>query len=147
MPIDQFIKELDDLATSATEAFAAAADESQLDAARVEFLGAKNGRLKSASKNMGAVAGPDKKQAGQKLNAVKSSIEESFVAAQSRMESGLVSDKPDNKFDPTLPGRSIRIGRTRPTPAGMTCGAVHPAGRPTRNRGDFSRRGRQPSRC
>ena len=75
MPIEQFVNDLDELANSAAEAFDAATDASQLDEARVEFLGAKKGRLKAASKNMSAVAGTDKKQAGQKLNAVKNTIE------------------------------------------------------------------------
>ena len=61
MPIDQFVKELDDLATSATASFESATGTDQLDAARVEFLGAKNGQLKTVSKTMAAVAGPDKK--------------------------------------------------------------------------------------
>ncbi len=92
MPLEQFVNELDELATSAAEAFAAATDAAQLDEARVEFLGAKNGRLKAASKNMSAVAGPEKKQAGQKLNAVKNSIEESFQRAHDRLASRLFGD-------------------------------------------------------
>ncbi len=114
MPLAQFVSELDELATSAAEAFAATADATQLDEARVEFLGAKNGRLKAASKNMSAVAGPDKKQAGQKLNAVKNSIEESFQQAQQRLQTGSSGTTKDEKFDPTLPGRSFRVGRLHP---------------------------------
>lgn len=114
MPIDQFVSELDELATSAAESFANAANAAQLDDARVEFLGAKNGRLKAASKNMSAVAGPDKKQAGQKLNAVKNTIEESFKSAQARLQGGSAGEQRDPKFDSTLPGRSFRVGRLHP---------------------------------
>ncbi len=114
MPIDQFIKELDELVTAAGQAFEAAADPAQLDEARVEFLGAKNGRLKTVSKNMSGVAGPDKKQAGQKLNAVKKSIEAAFKSAQARLDEGGLPDQRDPKFDPTLPGASVRVGRLHP---------------------------------
>ena len=114
MPIEQFVNDLDELANSAAEAFDAAADASQLDEARVEFLGAKKGRLKAASKNMSAVAGTDKKQAGQKLNAVKNTIEQSFKQAQDRLQAGTRDDGKDPKFDPTLPGKTIRVGRLHP---------------------------------
>lgn len=114
MPIEQFVKDLDDLASAAANSFEASSDATQLDAARVEYLGAKNGKLKAASKNMSAIAGPDKKQAGQKLNAVKNAIEESFKTAQDRLQGGPADEQRDPKFDPTLPGNSFRVGRLHP---------------------------------
>ena len=114
MPIDQFVKELDDLATSATASFESASGTDQLDAARVEFLGAKNGQLKTVSKTMAAVAGPDKKTAGQKLNAVKTAIESAYKTAKSRLSDGDSTVARDPKFDPTLPGVNRRIGRLHP---------------------------------
>jgi phenylalanyl-tRNA synthetase alpha chain len=114
MSIDQFVQELDDLATAASTAFDSASDAAQLDEARVEFLGAKNGRLKLVGKNMGSVPGPDKKTAGQKLNAVKGTIEASFKSAQERLDGGDTASKRDPKFDPTLPGQKIRVGRLHP---------------------------------
>jgi hypothetical protein len=45
MSLQQFIEQLDDLAQSARQSFLDAADTEQLESSRVEFLGAKNGRV------------------------------------------------------------------------------------------------------
>jgi phenylalanyl-tRNA synthetase alpha chain len=114
MSIEDFINQLDELAQSATDAFASALDPTQLDEARVEFLGAKNGRLKSLQKNMGAVPGAHKKEAGMKLNAVKTSIQAAFELAQVRLLGGAGDDAKDPLFDATLPGTRFHVGRLHP---------------------------------
>lgn len=114
MSIESFVQQLDDLASSASRAFADATNADELDEARVEFLGAKKGQLKLIQKNMGSVPGPEKKQAGMKLNAVKNSIQESFQTAQSRLAGADATASRDPKFDPTLPGDSFHIGRLHP---------------------------------
>ena len=55
MSIEAFVQQLDDLAQSATSTFASAADAAELDAARVEFLGAKKGKLKALQKNLSLI--------------------------------------------------------------------------------------------
>lgn len=114
MSIEEFVKQLDELAQSANAAFTAAQDPAQLDVARVEFLGAKKGQLKLLQKNMGAVPGPSKKEAGMKLNAVKNSIQTAFEAAQVRLLGEAGDDAKDPTFDPTLPGQQIHVGRLHP---------------------------------
>jgi phenylalanyl-tRNA synthetase alpha chain len=114
LSLGQFVQQLDQLAQRAVEAFNVAANAEELDAARVEFLGARNGQLKNASKGLAAVAGSDKKMAGQKLNAVKTEIEGAFEKAQARIQSGAKTKERDSKFDPTLPGTPVRIGRLHP---------------------------------
>ncbi len=114
MSIEAFVKQLDELATSAVAAFTAAGNPEQLDEARVEFLGAKKGKLKSLQKNMGAVPGESKKEAGMKLNAVKNSIQTAFEDAQSRLTNGASGDGKDPTFDPTLPGEKFHVGRLHP---------------------------------
>jgi phenylalanyl-tRNA synthetase alpha chain len=114
MSIEDFVKQLDELAQSAASAFTGAADSAQLDEARVEFLGAKNGKLKSLQKNMGSVPGASKKAAGMKLNAVKNAIQEAFESAQVRLQGGTESDARDPKFDATIPGKTFRLGRLHP---------------------------------
>ena len=52
----EFLAELDALGAPRS-AFAAAADADALEAARIEFLGAKSGRLKAVQKGLGTVAG------------------------------------------------------------------------------------------
>lgn len=114
MSIESFVKQLDELAIAATEAFASSTDADQLDQVRIEFLGAKKGQLKSIQKNMAAVPGPDKKQAGMKLNSVKGSIQAAFESAQARVLGNASDDVRDPRFDPTLPGKSFHVGRLHP---------------------------------
>ena len=114
MSIEDFVKQLDDLCQTASSAFVAAENPAQLDESRVEFLGAKKGKLKAIQKHMATVPGEHKKEAGMKLNAVKNAIQESFEAAQNRLLTGAATEVRDPKFDPTLPGQKMRMGRLHP---------------------------------
>jgi phenylalanyl-tRNA synthetase alpha chain len=113
MALADFTSELDNLASDAQSAFANAADAAALEAARVEFLGAKAGRLKDAQKGMGSVDKADKPSAGKKFNETKAIVESAFEAAKARLESGAV-DSEREAFDITLPGRRKHIGRLHP---------------------------------
>ena len=114
MSIETFVQQLDQLAELATSTFAAAADAAELDAARVEFLGAKKGKLKALQKNMGSVPGESKKEAGMKLNAVKQAIQAAFEDAQGRLGGGDGQSVRHPEFDATLPGTGRRIGKLHP---------------------------------
>ena len=70
MATTDFISELDQLQTAALSAFTSAADAAALEAARVDFLGAKAGKLKAAQKGLGTVDKADKPAAGKKFNEV-----------------------------------------------------------------------------
>src|SRR5689334_21472634 len=102
MSLDAFLAELDSLLAAASNTFAAAGDAAALEAARVEFLGAKAGKLKDAQKGLGTVGKDEKPAAGKKFNEVKQAIEAAFAAAQERLGSGggaqVASGPP---FDPT----------------------------------------------
>ncbi len=111
--LQDFIAELDSLAADAQGAFDDAEDTTALEAARVEFLGAKAGRLKAAQKGMGSVDKPDKPTAGQKFNAVKKTIEAAFDTATARLNNSGGSQKHD-AFDVTLPGKPVQLGRLHP---------------------------------
>ena len=50
MPLAEFLAELDQLCREAESAFDAAGDAAALEAARIDFLGMKSGRLKTAQK-------------------------------------------------------------------------------------------------
>ena len=113
MSIETFVNQLDELAQLATATFAAAANAAELDAARVEFLGAKKGKLKALQKNMGSVPKESKKDAGMKLNAAKQSIQAAFDEAKERL-SGDGKAIRDPEFDATLPGTVRRIGKLHP---------------------------------
>ena len=84
MALAEFLAELDQLSCDALAAFQAAGDAAALEAARIEFLGMKSGRLKSAQKGLGAVDKADKPTAGQRFNQLKQQIEAALEAAQAR---------------------------------------------------------------
>ena len=113
MALQEFVAELDNLCSSASKAFENATSEEQLEEFRVEFLGAKNGKLKSAQKLMGSVDKVDKPVAGQKLNESKKTIQDAFESAKSRLVQS-TGDEVDPTFDPTLPGTPYRLGRIHP---------------------------------
>ncbi len=82
MALAEFLAELDRLLDDAEGAFAAADDAPALEAARIEFLGAKSGRLKDVQKGLGTVDKSEKPAAGKRLNEVKQALETAFTAAE-----------------------------------------------------------------
>lgn len=114
MSIESFVQQLDDLAGSASESFAAAANADQLDEARIEFLGAKKGKLKLLQKNMSSVPGEQRKEAGMKLNQVKQAIQAAFEDAKGRLLGDQTKQVRDPQFDVTLPGTRRRMGKLHP---------------------------------
>ncbi len=112
--LNDFLDQLNRLCEAAESAFASAANTDLLEAARVEFLGAKSGQLKSVQKDLASIAGPDKPAAGQRLNEVKSVIQTAFEDAKLRLDQAGQVQARDLKIDPTLPGPAIRVGRLHP---------------------------------
>jgi phenylalanyl-tRNA synthetase alpha chain len=109
-----FLAELDGLMRDATAAFAAAADAQLLESARVEFVGAKSGRLKDVQKGLGTVDKADKPAAGKRFNEVKAHLEAALAEAQSRIAAGKKTTPGDRLVDPTVPGVRPRLGRWHP---------------------------------
>ena len=114
MALAAFLTELEELLSAAQASFASASDAAAVEAARVEFLGAKSGRLKTAQKGLGQVDKADKPAAGQRFNQVKQDIETAFAAAQERLTAGPAAKTEGPQFDPTLPGRRPRLGKLHP---------------------------------
>lgn len=113
MPLADFIQSLDDLESEAVAAFTGAADSDALEAIRIEFLGAKNGRLKSVQQQMGTVDKTDKKAAGMRFNEAKSNVQNSFETAIQAIANA-TSGPQGPALDPTLPGSPVRIGHVHP---------------------------------
>jgi phenylalanyl-tRNA synthetase alpha chain len=113
MSLADFVAELDALEAAATSALAAASDAAALEAARIEFTGAKAGRLKSAQQGLGKVDKADKPAAGKRFNEAKQAVEGALAAAQERIAAGGKA-KAREAFDPTLPGRRLRLGHLHP---------------------------------
>jgi len=114
LAIDSFVAELDELMTAANQAFANATDAASLEAARIEFLGAKQGRFKNVQKLRGQIDKADKPAAGKKLNEVKSGLHAAFDQATERLKAREQRALRDPLFDPTIPGHSTRIGKLHP---------------------------------
>jgi phenylalanyl-tRNA synthetase alpha chain len=111
--LTDFLAQLDQLSAAAQAAFEAARDADALETARVEFLGAKSGRLKAAQKGLGGVQSADKPAAGKRFNEVKQAIETALAAAQERLSKSSVTVA-EALFDPTLPGIRPRLGHLHP---------------------------------
>jgi phenylalanyl-tRNA synthetase alpha chain len=120
MVLAEFLAELTEFQAAAAQAFAAAADADALEAARIEFLGAKSGRLKTVQKQLGSVPGPDKPTAGKCFHEAKAVVERDFAAAGQRIAAGADQGASATPFDPTLPFDSQR-GDFRPR-----LGHLHP---------------------
>ena len=114
MALAEFLAELDQLQADAECTFQSAADAEALEAARIEFLGAKSGRLKAVQKGLGAVGKDDKPAAGKRFNEVKQAIDAAFEAAQARASAGGGKQAASAEFDPSLPGRRPRLGHLHP---------------------------------
>ncbi|MCA9177647.1 MAG: phenylalanine--tRNA ligase subunit alpha [Planctomycetales bacterium] len=110
MSLSEFTAQLDALLEAGTLAFRQAADGEALEEARVEFLGAKNGRLKAAQKGLGTVDRDDKPAAGKRFNEVKQALEAAFDEAKS--QGGAAADP--RAIDTTLPGIRPATGGLHP---------------------------------
>jgi phenylalanyl-tRNA synthetase alpha chain len=113
MALVEFLAELEGFQRAATAAFAGAHGDA-LEQARIDFLGAKSGRLKAIQKQLGTVPPPDKPAAGKRFNEVKTAVEQAFAEAQSRSAGGASKAESGTSFDPTLPGRRLRLGHLHP---------------------------------
>jgi phenylalanyl-tRNA synthetase alpha chain len=114
MALVDFLAQLDQLSRDALAVFQAAGDPAALEAARIDFLGMKGGRLKSIQKGLAAVDRADKPKAGLRFNEVKQQIESALEAAQARLASGAATADRGAHFDPTVPGIQPRLGCLHP---------------------------------
>ncbi|MFM1903107.1 MAG: hypothetical protein RLZZ440_1007 [Planctomycetota bacterium] len=109
--LDAFRAALDRLQSEATAALGAAGDADAIEAARVEFAGARSGRLKAAQKLLGSLAAGDKPIGGRLFNEAKAAVAAMLEAAQARLGSAHERLPP---VDVTLPGAVVRRGHVHP---------------------------------
>jgi phenylalanyl-tRNA synthetase alpha chain len=114
MALPEFIQELDELVIGAERAFCQASSPAQLEEIRVEYLGAKNGRIKTSQKKMGSLLAADRPAAGKKFNEVKQRIESSFKSAKERLSVVDNSGRASASFDVTVPGTRLQVGHLHP---------------------------------
>lgn len=113
VPLATFLAELESLRSDAAAALAAAADATALEAARVEFVGARAGRLKAIQKLLGSLAADDKPAGGRHFNETKTAIAELLATAQGRLTAAAGGDEAAG-IDVTLPGERVQLGHFHP---------------------------------
>ena len=109
--LDAFRADVDRLRAEAEAAFAAASDEPAIERARVEFAGARSGRLKAIQKLLGGLDAADRPEAGRLFNEVKQAINTGLDAAQLRLAG---TAEAAAAIDVTLPGEPVRLGHVHP---------------------------------
>jgi phenylalanyl-tRNA synthetase alpha chain len=100
-----------DYESQALAALTAAGDGTALEAVRIEFLGAKNGRLRDLQGLLGKVSKEDKPSVGKRFNEIKENVTTAWEARQ-RVLNRPKSSASD--LDITLPGIRPRVGRRHP---------------------------------
>ena len=114
MTLQEFLAELELFASEANRCFQAAGDLTALEAARIEFLGARSGRLKQLQKSLGQLPSADRPQAGQRFHQVRREVESAFQAAQERLADRQKTVRSAEVFDPTIPGVRPVVGHLHP---------------------------------
>ena len=109
--LESFRADVERLRAEAVAAFGAAADDAGLEQARVEFAGAKSGRLKGIQKLLGGLDGADRPEGGRLFNEAKGAITAGLDVAQARL-SGAAAEAA--AIDVTLPGEPFRLGHVHP---------------------------------
>ena len=111
-PILSAIFDLEALETAGLSAINSARTAEEFEAARIEFLGQKSGRLKSAQERLKTLDSAGKRLYGQRFNAVKVRLEAALAGAKERLERPR-STQVDG-IDVTLPGRRPKLGHKHP---------------------------------
>jgi phenylalanyl-tRNA synthetase alpha chain len=106
------LDQVQQLAAEAKAAIAQAADDRQLEEARVTYLGRK-GLLRQLQQGIKDVPAADKPAFGQALNALGNELQEAFTARQEAL-AAQASPLAAEALDVTLPGRMPRVGRQHP---------------------------------
>jgi phenylalanyl-tRNA synthetase alpha chain len=103
--------DLDAIESSGLGAFAGAGTPEEVEAARIDFLSLKRGRLRVAQERLKAIAPAARRDYGRRFNEVKRKLEAAFEAAQARVERPAT---PAGAIDVTLPGTRPRLGHRHP---------------------------------
>ncbi len=110
-PLETALLELESLEQFGTAALVAASSPEALEAARIEYLGQKQGKVKAAQERLRTLDPAGKRVYGQRFNGVKQSLEAALSAARLRLERRSVAA---GAIDVTLPGAVPRLGHRHP---------------------------------
>jgi phenylalanyl-tRNA synthetase alpha chain len=105
------LADLDALVAAGLSAFDSATTAEAVEAARIDYLGQKQGRLKTAQERLKSLDPSSRRAYGQQFNAAKAGLEAALDAARSRVEQRNVTA---SGLDVTLPGIRPRLGHRHP---------------------------------
>jgi phenylalanyl-tRNA synthetase alpha chain len=103
------LEEIDKLTTEARSAIQSAADLKSLEEIQIKFLGRK-GSITAVLKSLKDLPLDEKKSVGMAANQAKKQIEAEIETARLSLQ----KSKKEDSFDPTLPGKSSRLGSIHP---------------------------------
>jgi phenylalanyl-tRNA synthetase alpha chain len=112
MSIQDFISAIDQLESDCDLRLASVSNAEELEAARVEFVGAKSGRIKDIQKQLGQVPKEDKPTAGKRFKGIREHLQTAFETAGERLGGSHHAKGP--VVDPTLPGLTPNYGSLHP---------------------------------
>ncbi len=101
MELSDAIAELDALESQGLEAFRDSASMEEVEAARITYLGQKQGKIKTARDRMKLLDPSVRKDFGQRFNGLKTALEEAMEAAKARLDRPQATQA---RLDVTLPG-------------------------------------------
>ena len=105
------LQQYEDFANAALMALAAANDAVAVEAARVEFLGKKSGRIKALQDLLGKATPDERPVLGAKFNDVRQRVTAALEVRQQELAKPKASL---TAIDITLPGEPIKLGRRHP---------------------------------
>src|SRR5688500_14453173 len=105
------------LADRAVAEIAASADDAALEAARVRYLGRKDGEVTQATKRIATLPASEKPAYGAAANEARARIEAVLEGRGAALRGARVDQTLGEREDLTLPGRPVRIGRLHPVSA------------------------------
>jgi phenylalanyl-tRNA synthetase alpha chain len=106
------LTDLDALEAAGLAAFRQAGTVEAVEAARIEFLGLKQGRVKTAQERLKTLEPAARRAYGQRFNAVKQGLEAAWDGARARVERPAAAL--DGGIDVTLPGTRPKLGHRHP---------------------------------
>ena len=112
-----FVAEIDRLCADAKAVIAAARNEVDLEKARIEFLGARSGRLKGITRLLSGLSASERPVGGKHFNDAKETITAVFNEAKDRMAVAAAQEGGSSAgaaIDITLPGKQLRLGHLHP---------------------------------
>ncbi|MBQ9968596.1 MAG: phenylalanine--tRNA ligase subunit alpha, partial [Oscillospiraceae bacterium] len=107
-------QQLETIRQEALAAMAQAADQQELDALRVKYLG-KKGELTAVLKQMGKLSAEERPVMGQVANAVRAELEETLEKANTALAAKAMEAKlKAEAIDVTIPGEEVELGHQHP---------------------------------